>query len=77
MTDTAKLFLDEAMRRRDGDPAKAAADLAETCAGLMQAGSAGYRRDRPTRAPEWRGKPQHEPLGVETERPDPNPEGGR
>jgi hypothetical protein len=73
----ARQYLDEALYRRDGDLAKAAADLAETCAGLHQAGSAGYRRDRPTRAPEWRGKPQHEPLGVEAEYADPKPESGR
>jgi hypothetical protein len=75
--DLARQYLYECLRRRDGDLAKAAADLAETCAGLHQAGSAGYRRDRPTRAPEWRGKPQHEPLGVEAERADPKPESGR
>jgi hypothetical protein len=75
--DLARQYLDEALHRRDGDLAKAATDLAETCAGLHQAGSAGYRRDRPTRAPEWRGKPMPEPLGREVEYDDPNPEAGR
>jgi hypothetical protein len=76
MTDTiteAKRFLN----RNGHDLAEAYADACATVAEMRGQRSHGYAQLPPSRDPEWRGKPQPKPLGVEAERPDPNPEGGR